>query len=655
MTHLTGQADHRPRSAVRLWQPRWAGLAVVATIASLALADRASEARAATNPYPCGAVVVPGSGWLSGAGVDVHSNGSQQTTGNNCGTESYANRAVQAGNAWQCVELASRLYYVKGWGSVAANGGSGAGAYRYGAKYIPEGSPSLTFHANGSGYVPVPGDLIIEGGATWGHVSVVDTVSGSTITAVEQNASTTGRHTYTLSGSTVSNGYTTVRGVAHSPKNTNSNPRQKVAPRPVITVNPATSAMAPASAGVMAEEDQALTFSASGSADPDGSIASLTWEFSDGTSATGWTVLHHWSVPGSFPVTLTATDNDGVTATTSLTVTVETRPTAIRLRNGNTAVFTRATDRALWQTEIKPDGTRVAFHSLGGTGVASTPAVAELADGLHIFVRGSDSHLYEQVISPSGSASGWIDRGGTGVGSAPSVIVDSTGRLIVAVRGYDWHEWIWYRDASGSTGWVDAGGGGVYSAAALNEVQPGRIELFVTATDNRLWTRTWTGPGDTTPWSAIGGSDLASAPSVITDSAGQTEVYVIGADRRAWETYRRPRATNWSSFVSWGGTGVIGGKLTPVEELDTPTAVNLFTNATDSNVWVESWTPAASFSGWKSLGGGGVRSSVSAVQSSDGSLAIFVKGSDRHLWMRMVNDDGTIAGAWTDLGGGGLQ
>ena len=63
--------------------------------------------------------------------------------------------------------------------------------------------PDPSFHRNGSGYLPVPGDLIIEsypGG--WGHVSVVDHTVGNAVYAVEQNASANGRHTYTLTGST---------------------------------------------------------------------------------------------------------------------------------------------------------------------------------------------------------------------------------------------------------------------------------------------------------------------------------------------------------------------------------------------------------------------------------------------------------------------
>ena len=110
----------------------------------------------------CSTAQVAARSWLGGTGVDVRSNGSDLGTGYSCASFSTSNPSVQDGYGWQCVELAARLYAVKGWGRVYADGGAAAGVYRYGAQYIPEGSPNLQFHPNNSGYLPVPGDLIIE-------------------------------------------------------------------------------------------------------------------------------------------------------------------------------------------------------------------------------------------------------------------------------------------------------------------------------------------------------------------------------------------------------------------------------------------------------------------------------------------------------------
>jgi len=169
-----------------------------------------NQAHAATA-QACGTVLVSGAQWLGGAGVDVHSNGWAQSTGSSCASSySTSSPSVQDGWAWQCVELPARLYAVKGWGTVHGN-----------ASQIP-GDAGLVAHPNGSGYRPVPGDLLIEGATSYepyGHVAVVDSIAGLTIHAVEENASVTGRHDYLLSGSTVIGGYAPVVDVMHSPAN----------------------------------------------------------------------------------------------------------------------------------------------------------------------------------------------------------------------------------------------------------------------------------------------------------------------------------------------------------------------------------------------------------------------------------------------------
>lgn len=56
-----------------------------------------------------------------------------------------------------------------------------------------------------------------------------------------------------------------------------------------------------------------VDFNASGSSDPDGSIVSYSWAFGDGMTGSGVTVSHLYPYEGTFPVTLTVTDNSGKT------------------------------------------------------------------------------------------------------------------------------------------------------------------------------------------------------------------------------------------------------------------------------------------------------------------------------------------------------
>ncbi len=65
-----------------------------------------------------------------------------------------------------------------------------------------------------------------------------------------------------------------------------------------------------------------ISFDASGSYDPDGTIVNYLWDFGDGTTGTGISTQHSYSQDGTFVVTLTVTDNFGATDTTSVTKTV---------------------------------------------------------------------------------------------------------------------------------------------------------------------------------------------------------------------------------------------------------------------------------------------------------------------------------------------
>lgn len=63
-------------------------------------------------------------------------------------------------------------------------------------------------------------------------------------------------------------------------------------------------------------------FNASGSTDPDGTIASYAWDFGDGSTGAGVTVRHFYGSAGTKSVKLTVTDNLGATASLTKAVTV---------------------------------------------------------------------------------------------------------------------------------------------------------------------------------------------------------------------------------------------------------------------------------------------------------------------------------------------
>ncbi len=178
--------------------------AVVILAAAVILALLATSARAQ--------VVVPGYAWAQGRGVDVCYPAAAPCAGN-------APEGGIHGAPWQCVELAQRFYTHMGW-----YGGLFVGVTDADQIFGWAAGGGMIAHRNGSGYVPVPGDMIVSAGdraVPAGHVAIVDSVDliRGIVHAVEQNANPSGRSTYRLVGPwlTRPGPYGAIIGVVHSP------------------------------------------------------------------------------------------------------------------------------------------------------------------------------------------------------------------------------------------------------------------------------------------------------------------------------------------------------------------------------------------------------------------------------------------------------
>ncbi len=97
----------------------------------------------------------------------------------------------------------------------------------------------------------------------------------------------------------------------------------------VITVIPNQPPIADAGQDMTVLVNELVTFNASNSTDPDGVITNYLWNFGDGTTSNGVTVTHSYSNPGTFTVILNVTDDDGVTTTDQIIVTVLAEPVAV--------------------------------------------------------------------------------------------------------------------------------------------------------------------------------------------------------------------------------------------------------------------------------------------------------------------------------------
>jgi PKD repeat protein len=69
-----------------------------------------------------------------------------------------------------------------------------------------------------------------------------------------------------------------------------------------------------------------VDLTAEGTMDPDGVVFGYFWDFGDGAGDNGWNVTHEYTTSGTYTIRLTVMDDDGRTATTSVTIDIINRP-----------------------------------------------------------------------------------------------------------------------------------------------------------------------------------------------------------------------------------------------------------------------------------------------------------------------------------------
>jgi WD40 repeat protein len=169
-----------------------------------------------------------------------------------------------------------------------------------------QGEVPLTVNLDGSPSSDADGTIVEYAWTT----SAGQSVSGRTQPITFENAGT-----YTITLTVTDNDGLTANAqqtVTVEPK-----PVPKVPPVAKLTVSP-TQGTAPLS----------VTLDASGSSDSDGSIVDYAWTTSAGQSVSGRTQPITFENAGTYTITLTVTDNDGLTANAQQTVTVEPKPVA---------------------------------------------------------------------------------------------------------------------------------------------------------------------------------------------------------------------------------------------------------------------------------------------------------------------------------------
>lgn len=149
-------------------------------------------------------------------------------------------------------------------------------------------------------------EVIFNAAASSGGITSYSWDFGDNSTAIGQTVN----HSYTTDGS-----HTVVLTIADSSGNTATKSLTVEVSGQLTTPEAQFTAPTP-KAAIQA------SFDGSASSDADGSITAYAWNFGDGNTGTGATATHTFSTAGNYEVSLTVTDDDGLTDTISQTVSV---------------------------------------------------------------------------------------------------------------------------------------------------------------------------------------------------------------------------------------------------------------------------------------------------------------------------------------------
>lgn len=150
-----------------------------------------------------------------------------------------------------------------------------------------------------------------------------------------------------------------------------------------ITVNEPPNVPPTATIGASGSGGQApysVSFDGTGSSDPDGSIASYSWDFGNDRTATTPTASANYTQPGTYTVTLTVTDNRGATGTATKVIEVtgapNVPPTAV-IRTVSVAGTIPLTVNLSGANSSDPDGSIASYDWDLGNGVTGTGAAIQ--------------------------------------------------------------------------------------------------------------------------------------------------------------------------------------------------------------------------------------------------------------------------------------
>lgn len=249
-----------------------------------------------------------------------------------------------------------------------------------------------------------------------------------------------------------------------------------------------------------------------------------------------------------------------------------------------------------------------------------SPAVAAAPNGdVYVVVRGIDNHLYLN-IRHTGTWLGWSSHPNGLTGSSPAAVVDVNGNLQIFIRGVDDALYQSTYSGAGFSGWTEVPGGGVtFSApeAAVNRVT-GELTLIVRGIDSQIYLNSYRGAA-WSGWGAgpVGGLTLSELAAAY-DASGTLWLFAHGIDAGIWVT--SGRGGIWTGWTGLGGTTHSG--LAAVASGNT---VAVFVHGSDNHIYQNTY--GTQWSGWSEVPGSGLTlDSPAATVDSQGNVLLFVRG-----------------------------
>jgi len=508
-------------------------------------------AHADTKCDPLG-ILLNGTLWLNGTGVNICNNGSDPSkdaggTTPSCvavsgapGDSHCPKGNVYAGEEWQCVEMVNRLYLTKGW--------TKATWYGDGNTLINSVPSGLTKQNNGSVSYVNPGDVITLDDGGFGHAGIINNIdSNGTIHIKNQNAQLDSS-AYIDSGS-LSNGN------AHY----HMNYWKTYKVQAIIhhrSGSTGTKAITPAS---ISFNGALNVFTVGG----DRQVYQQYWNGSrwSGFSSIGGSFVSNPAViinAGALNIFERGPDNqiyteynggNGWSGWSSSLGSHQMKGNPAVIHYGSEMdVFALDTNnvpyKATWNSSI---GWGSGWTSMGNF-MASSPAAIQYGSEMDVFYRGGDNNIYKNTWNGSswgGFGSLGAPSGTTVVGNPSVLSYAAEGEYNIFVNTSSGHIYKRTWNGAGWSSWTDMGGG--FTGNPYATTYGSDMEVYARGTNNQIYTRYWSYGGQFwSAWSSLGGT-LASDPYALQYGTSELDVFATGTDGKTYKDTFNP-TNGWGGF-----------------------------------------------------------------------------------------------------------